>query len=76
MILGNNNSVVFEWIIDAIEMTKISTQYGDVIYWCGQNDIQCEYGINAKRFAAMDSTYYFIRFHNDEDLMAFKLRWL
>ena len=76
MEFGNNNAIVFEWNMNAIKMTKVTKQYGDVIYWCGQNNIQCEYGVNAKRFAAMDSTYYFIRFHNEEDAVAFKLRWL
>ena len=76
MEIGNDNAIVFEWNMNAIIMTKVTKQYGDVLYWCGQNDIQCEYGVNAQRFAAMDSTYYFIRFYNEEDLMAFKLRWL
>lgn len=76
MEFGNDNTIVFNWIIDAVKMTEISTLYGDIIYWCGQNDIQCTYGVNAQRFAAMDSTYYFIQFHNEEDAVAFKLRWI
>ncbi len=76
MEIGNKRSVVFHWIAEVKKMTEVSTQYGDIIYWCGQNNIQCGYGINATRFVAMDSTYYFIQFYNDEDLMAFKLRWM
>lgn len=76
MEIGNDNAVVFEWNMTAIKMIKVTKQFGDVLFWCGQNDIQCEYGVNAQRLTAMDSTYYFIRFHNEIDLMAFKLRWL
>lgn len=76
MEFGNDNTIVFNWIMDAVKITEISTLYGDIIYWCGQNDIQCTYGVNAQRFASIDSTYYFIQFHNEEDAVAFKLRWL
>ena len=76
MEIGNNRAVVFQWIAEAKEMTKVSTQYSDVIYWCGQNNIKCKYGMNATRYAVHDSTYYFILFDSDQDVMAFKLRWL
>ena len=70
-----NNMIVFEWDMTSTQIMQISKQYSDVVYWCGQNNIQCEYGVSAQTLASIDSTYYFIRFQNDVDLMAFKLRW-
>ncbi len=76
MEIGNKRCVVFQWIAEVKEMTKVSTQYGDVIYWCGQNNIRCRYGAFDSHHSVNDSTYHYIQFYNDEDIVAFKLRWI